>query len=205
MSQRWLKLMASLRVNEEAARRVFADLVKHYNGDGRHYHVLAHVGELLDTAGEMRDLAQNYQTVQLAIWFHDVIYDPRGKENEVKSAEYGRRALQELGLPERIINRVSELILKTVSHVSQHEDGDALILLDADLAPLGADEEVFARQSQALRREYSWVPEDEYQANRAKILGGFLARERIYQTERMYQLRERQARNNLSQAIAELS
>jgi predicted metal-dependent HD superfamily phosphohydrolase len=153
----------------------------------------------------MRDLAQDYQIVQLAIWFHDVIYDPRGKDNEVKSAEYAQRALQELGLPERVVNRVSDLILKTVSHVSEREDGDALILLDADLAPLGADEEVFARQSKALRQEFSWIPEEEYRASRVRILNSFLSRERIYQTEWMYQARERQARNNLSQAIAELT
>lgn len=205
MSRRWLKLMALLRVNEGVARRIFADMVRLYNGEGRYYHVLTHVGELLDTAEEMRDLAQDYRSVQLAIWFHDVIYDPQGKDNEVKSAEYARQALQELGLPDRTVNRVSDLILKTVSHVSDKEDVDALILLDADLAPLGADEEVFARQSQALRSEFSWVPEDQYRANRAHILSSFLSRKRIYQTERMYNLREARARNNLSRAIAELS
>lgn len=205
MSRRWLKLTASLRVDEKVARRVFADMVRHYNGDGRHYHVLSHVGELLDTASEMRDLAQDFQTIQLAIWFHDVIYDPRGENNEVKSAEYARNALHQLGLPERVVNRVSDLILKTVSHVSDKEDRDALILLDADLAPLGADNKVFAQQSMALRSEFSWVPEDEYRASRVQILSSFLSRERIYQTERMYKAREAKARSNLSQAIAELS
>lgn len=205
MSRRWLKLTKKLRVDEDAARRVFAAMVTQYNGDGRYYHTLAHVGELLDTAGELRDLAQDYTTVQLAIWFHDVVYDPRAKDNEVQSAAYARQALHELGLPERVISRVSDLILKTVSHVSENEDGDALILLDADLAPLGADEEVFARQSRALRQEFGWVPEDEYHANRARILGGFLSRERIYQTDRLHDSLEAQARRNLSQAIAERS
>jgi len=205
MSRRWLRLMAALRVDEETARRIFADLVRHYNGDGRYYHVLNHVGELLDMVSEVRDLTQDYQTIQLAIWFHDVIYDPRGKDNEVKSAEYARKALQKLGLPERTVNRVSDLILKTVSHVSEKEDGDALILLDADLAPLGADEEVFSRQSEALRQEFGWIPEEEYRESRVRILSNFLNRERIYQTEWMYQARERKARDNLSQAIAELS
>ncbi len=205
MSRRWLELCAKLRVDEEAARRVFAALVEEYNGDGRYYHTLAHVGELLDTAGELRDLAQDYTTVQLAIWFHDVVYDPRANDNEVQSAAYARQALHELGLPERVILRVSDLILKTVTHVSENEDGDALILLDADLAPLGADEEVFARQSRALRQEFGWVPEDEYHANRARVLGGFLSRERIYQTDRLYDSLEAQARRNLSQAIGQRS
>ena len=205
MNERWMKLVASLRVDKEAARRAFADMVKHYNGDGRYYHVLTHVGELLDTVDEMRDLAEDYQMIQLAIWFHDVIYDPRGQNNEVKSAEYARQTLQKLGLPERVITRVSDLILKTVSHVSEKEDVDALILLDADLAPLGADEDVFARQSQALRHEFNWVPEDVYRESRANILSGFLGRERIYQTDWMYNAREAKARSNLSRAIAELS
>jgi predicted metal-dependent HD superfamily phosphohydrolase len=205
MSRRWLKLTGSLGVDEEAARRVFAGMAVRYNGDGRYYHILTHVGDLLDTAGGMRDLAHDYKTVQLAIWFHDVIYDARAKDNEVRSAEYARAALKELGMPERIITRVSNMILKTVTHESENEDRDALILLDADLAPLGADEEVFARQSYALRQEFGWVPEDEYKANRVRALGGFLSRERIYLTERMYEAREAKARSNLSQAIAELS
>lgn len=205
MSRRWLKLAASLRVDKEAARRVFAGMATRYDGDGRYYHILTHVGDLLNTAGEMRDLAQDYRTVQLAIWFHDVIYDPRGKDNEVKSAAYARHALRELGMPERVISRVSDLILKTVTHVSENEDSDALILLDADLAPLGADKEVFARQSQALRLEFGWIPEDEYKASRVRILSGFLGRERIYQTDRLYESLEAKARSNLSQAIAELS
>jgi predicted metal-dependent HD superfamily phosphohydrolase len=205
MSQRWLELVSSLRIDEEAARRIFADLVKHYNGHGRHYHVLAHVNEVLDTVSDMRDLAKDLQVVQLAVWFHDVVYDPRGKENEAKSAEYARQALQELGLPERVVSRVSDLILNTVTHVADKEDCDALILLDADLAPLGADQAVFARQSQALRLEFDWVPEEQYRANRSHFLSSFLDRERIYQTERMYESLEGKARSNLSQAIAELS
>ncbi|UCG24245.1 MAG: DUF3267 domain-containing protein [Chloroflexota bacterium] len=205
MSRRWLKLTRSLGVDEEAARRVFAGMAISYNGDGRYYHILTHVGELLDTAGGLRDLAHDYKTVQLAIWFHDVVYDSRAGDNEVRSAEYARAALEELGLPERIITRVSDLILKTVTHESENEDRDALILLDSDLAPLGADEEVFARQSYALRQEFGWVPDDEYKANRVRALGKFLSRERIYQTDRLYQALEAKARSNLSQAIAELS
>ncbi|HSG16768.1 MAG TPA: metalloprotease family protein [Anaerolineae bacterium] len=205
MSRRWLKLTGSLGIDEEAARRVFADMVVRYNGDGRYYHILTHVGEVLDTAGGMHDLADDYKSVQLAIWFHDVIYDSRAKDNEVRSAEYARAALKKLGMPERTITRVSDMILKTVTHESENEDRDALILLDADLAPLGADKEVFARQSDALRQEFGWIPEDEYKANRVQALGGFLNRERIYQTDRLYQALEAKARSNLNQAIAELS
>jgi predicted metal-dependent HD superfamily phosphohydrolase len=205
MSRRWLKLVAKLRVDEEVAREIFADLVSQYNSDDRYYHVLTHVGELLDTADEMRDLAQDYTSIQLAIWFHDVVYDPRGQNNEVKSAEYARQALKKLGMPDRVISRVSDLILKTVTHVSENDDGDALILLDADLAPLGAEEEIFARQSSALRSEFDWVPDDEYRDSRIRILSGFLSRERIYQTDRMFNAREAKARSNLSRAIAELS
>lgn len=204
MSRRWLQLMDSLEVDQEQARKTFADLVSHYTETGRHYHNLEHVKELLDTVDELQVLAVDIITIRLAVWFHDVIYDPRADDNEARSAEYAVRALRTFGLPPEDIERVRNLILVTVDHEAPADDIDAQILIDADLAPLGSDENLFERQSKALRKEFAWVPEEEYQANRARFLTSFLERERIFQTDELFDSLESQARRNISKSLSTL-
>lgn len=205
MQRHWLALTRSLGVEGEDARMVFGDLVAHYTASNRHYHNLEHISLVLDTIDSLKDLARDMVAVELAVWFHDVIYDPRANDNEVKSAEYARRALLRLRLPAGLVNRVADLILATITHQATDDDVDAQILLDADLAPLGADAATFKRQTQAVRQEFAWVPEEEYHAKRVKLLGNFLKRERIFQTDRLYEMLEDQARQNLTTNIKEIS
>jgi predicted metal-dependent HD superfamily phosphohydrolase len=204
MSRRWLNLTASLAVDPEQARRVFADLVSCYTASGRYYHNLGHVKELLDTVDELEPLATDFTAIRLAVWFHDVVYDPQAKDNEVKSAEYARKALHTLGLSTEIIDKVSDLILATITHQAPDGDINAQILLDADLAPLAADEAAFKKQSIALRKEFAWLSEEEFQANRARLLGSFLERDRIYQTDELYSSLESQARRNLKKSLSRI-
>jgi predicted metal-dependent HD superfamily phosphohydrolase len=158
----------------------------------------------LDTVDELKPLATDFTAIRLAVWFHDVIYDPRAKDNEIKSAEYARKTLHTLGLSPEVIDKVSNLILATITHQAPDGDINAQILLDADLAPLAADESAFIRQSMALRKEYAWLSEEEFQANRARLLGSFLERDRIYQTDELYTSLESQARRNLEKALSRI-
>ena len=185
MSGRWLDLVRGLGVEEVKARKTFADLVSNYNEEGRYYHNLAHVGMVLDTADRLSHMAHDYEKVQLAIWYHDVIYDPRAKDNEAQSAAYARRYLAALDFPAETVTRVSDLILATTTHMAADGDIDAQIMLDADLAPLAYPEDLFFQQSMALRQEFSYIPEDEYRQSRVRALKTFLSRERIYQTDQL--------------------
>jgi len=202
LSRRWLLLTDSLGMDDKEARRAFAGLVTRYTEKWRFYHTLEHVEAVLDTAEELKDLANDYTAVQLAVWFHDVVYDPRAEDNEVRSAEYARRTLAELGLAPEMVKRVSDLILTTISHQAEAGDIDAQILIDADLATLGVDEARFLNQSEALRQELSWLPDEEYRQNREKILTGFLERERIFYSDQLFDTLEDKARRNLTWALS---
>ena len=78
------------------------------------------------------------------------------------------------------------------------------MLLDADLAILGAAPQRYARYAADIRKEYSWVPEADYRAGRAAVLERFLASPRIYQTPLMFDEGEQSARANLRAELAEL-
>jgi predicted metal-dependent HD superfamily phosphohydrolase len=99
---------------------------------------------------------------------------------------------------------VKRLILATKSHHAADEDADAHVLLDADLAVLGAPAEEYARYAAAIRREYAWVPEEDYRCGRARVLQRFLDRPRIFQLDRMHERYDVTARRNLGGEIAAL-
>ena len=56
----------------------------------------------------------------------------------------------------------------------------AILLLDADLAVRGAGEARSRRSTADVRREYGFVPGDDYHKGRPAVLERFLARPRIY-------------------------
>jgi predicted metal-dependent HD superfamily phosphohydrolase len=94
---------------------------------------------------------------------------------------------------------VTRLIHATAHLAADRPPGDreTAILLDADLAILGAAPERYARYAGAIRQEYAWVPEAEYRVGRVRVLDRFLARPRIFWTDLAYQEGEQQARANL--------
>lgn len=94
--------------------------------------------------------------VTLALWFHDVVCDPRGSDNERQSADFARAELGALEVPADACQRIAEHILATAKH-SAH--GDGALVVDIDLAILGSREHDFARFEKQIRSEYAFVGE----------------------------------------------
>jgi predicted metal-dependent HD superfamily phosphohydrolase len=184
---------------------VFEQILIRYGEDGRHYHTLDHVIQVLDAIAELRPLAQDYTAVQLAAWFHDIIYNPQMADNEAQSAAYAESVLMELSVPAETIRKVSQMIRATADHTNPANDPDTTILLDADLAILGSNEAGYLVYSQAIRREYAHVPEAAYRNGRIAALNRFLKRPRIYHTPLLYERLEAQARANMMREIGRLS
>src|SRR5262249_45039432 len=152
---------------------------------------LEHAMQVATTVESLGSNAEHLDAVRLAAWLHDVIYDSRASDNEERSARYAEQLCQELSIPKGSL--VGSLILKTKTH-DAGRDADALVLIDADLAILGANETEYRNYAQNIRREYAWVPELAYRDGRRKVLHRLLERPSIY-----YFLRhlEERARRNL--------
>lgn len=182
---------------------VYEELVSRYSEPHRHYHNLRHIAECLAEFDATRELAREPVAVELAVWFHDVVYDSHAADNEERSAEMAKQRIEEGGGKAELSKSVAALVLATKAHdPSLHPD--APLLVDVDLSILGQANERFAEYEIQIRREYEWVPEVIFAEKRAEILERFLARQRIYSTQHFYAKYERQARANLLQSVRTL-
>lgn len=201
LQRAWLDLAS----DSDVARRWFDELAAHYGEAHRHYHTLGHVGALLDLANEMETHVEDDTAIRHAIWFHDVIYDPKQSDNEEASAEMAREALATLGAPERLVYRVAEMILATKNHtLDDPADHDLALFLDLDLSILGSGEESYDRYAEAIRHEYSFVPDALYREERKRILEDFLKRKHLFFSEPMRARFEGSARRNVAGEIGRL-
>ena len=186
---------------EGKAEVIFQDLCRRYSEPGRAYHTLDHVAAMLDTVSEFGSMMHDDVAIRLAVWFHDVVYDSRRGDNEEQSAAYAAEALIPAGASVLLVSTVERLIRATKTHQAPPDDTDFQVLLDADLAVLGASAVDYDRYAAAIRQEYAWVPEDDYRAGRRRVLEGFLERERLYYTALLFNQREQAARANLRREI----
>src|SRR5438128_2275218 len=110
----WDVLMDECNAQFSPRARALARLVAAYCEPHRHYHNLQHIMEMLDRMPWLQ-VRKKPDTilVELATWYHDIVYDPRSAENEARSADLASEALRELGLNEHQISWVCGLIMMT--------------------------------------------------------------------------------------------
>lgn len=176
-----------------------ARLVAAWSEPQRHYHSLQHLAECLAHFHTALALAREPGEVEIALWFHDAIYDPKAKDNERGSADWATRELAAAGVAPEPVARVVALVMATC-HDAQPVDADQQLLVDIDLAILGAAPERFAEYDRQVRAEYGWVPGFVYRFKRRQVLRGFLARVPLFQTAHFRERLEAQARVNLAAA-----
>lgn len=191
----WTHAWADLGLAPPA--RLFDDLLDAYSEPQRHYHSQQHLAECLDLWGQVKHLAEHPGELALALWFHDAIYEVRGKSNEQQSADWAVRVLRAAQADAGVQQRVERLIMAT-KHDATPTDSDQQLLVDIDLAILGSSPERFAQYDRQVRAEYSWVPSFIYTMKRKGVLKAFLARPSIYSTSYFKDRCEQQARINLA-------
>jgi predicted metal-dependent HD superfamily phosphohydrolase len=197
----WEAAWRSLRV--QAPPGLLAELQARYAEPARAYHTQQHLRECFEHLDGASALAERLAEVQVALWFHDAIYDTRAQDNEARSAQWAREALDGAGVASEVGLRVHALVMAT-RHAAEPEGADATLLVDVDLSILGAPDARFAEYERQIRREYEWVPEPAYRGARAKVLRSFLDRPAIYGTPWFASRLEERARTNLARSIREL-
>jgi predicted metal-dependent HD superfamily phosphohydrolase len=191
---------ALVQLGTQPAHDVFAQLQAAYSQPGRHYHGARHIGACLTQLDSHRALAQRPAEIEIALWFHDAIYDTRRNDNERLSADWAAEYLASEGACVDTIARIHALIMAT-RHDAPVRERDQQLLVDVDLGVLGQPARVFDRYDADIRREYHWLPWPQYVEARRAVLKALLNRPRIYATATFVERYEAQARRNIARAI----
>lgn len=194
----WRQLGAST-----ASEELYHQLVACYSEPHRKYHTIQHLDECLTHFESICTLAEHADEVELALWFHDAIYDTSKKDNEKRSAEWARDSVLAARVSGEKADRIYELVMATM-HNALPKGRDAEVLVDIDLGILGAEAARFDSYEAQVREEYSQVPEPLYRWARKKVLEEFVRRKWIYSTEPFRARYEARARANIARSIARL-
>jgi predicted metal-dependent HD superfamily phosphohydrolase len=177
-------------------------LLTRYRQPHRHYHTATHI---MWVTRHLRDLATQ-PSVELvaAALYHDAVYDARATDNEELSARLAIGDLGEIGWTAAMSHPVAEMIRATAGHSADDASADTVMLLDADLAILGADPAAYQAYVNGIRAEYAHVDEASWRLGRSAVLCHFLDRPRLFVTEHMFGAREHRARANIEAELATL-
>lgn len=208
---------------------LYYKLTSIYSQPHRVYHNMNHINGCLAqlTNLEPRDFSVEcdpdlfYAEVDkaiIAIWFHDVVYNPyeTGGLNESASASFfidevlDMNAIQlssmftygTLKNPKDFFvcrREISDAIMATACHTIEQADLTFAqkLVLDVDLSGLGATHEIYFRNSDKIRQECEDIPDDIFDANRCKFLEGMLRRENIFYTKYFRSRFQEQAISNM--------
>ncbi len=202
LKKRWVGLFDSDK-DSAIIKVAFNNLVSRYTETHRYYHRLEHVIACLALVDEISDSISHLLNVELAIWFHDVIYDPNKSDNEEMSAKYAKAFLESIKLSSCEIEKIEHLIRLT-KHPSSPVTSDEKYLIDIDLSILGANDQLYDSYEVWIRKEYALIPNFLYSKGRKKLLNSFVKLDNIYQTAYFYEKYEIQARQNINRALQKL-
>ncbi|MBP9757579.1 MAG: N-methyl-D-aspartate receptor NMDAR2C subunit [Candidatus Pacebacteria bacterium] len=205
MLARWRRLWIDRAAPDPTMTdEAFERLYLLYTDPARGYHGLDHIRFCLDEFETVRHLARHKHALEAAIWWHDVIYDPKRGDNEQKSMEFAEQELVSFGESPHFIAKVSGNIMATV-HKGGIIDTDQQLICDIDLAGLGTPNfEIMRANSRGIRKEYSFYPEADYVKGRTAILNGFADRDSMYYTPHFRAKYTEQAKQNIRREVAEL-
>lgn len=208
LKPRWSTLMSRLRVRDSHTQQWFSTVCTKYTEPQRHYHTLTHIDELFVYFDKHERDIKKHNHVELAIWFHDVIYDPKKNNNEEESAklfsEFCDEALELTGISSELKQTVTDYILATKSHkMPNPNDTDLAYFLDFDMTILGKPWDFYKIYSQQIRQEYIHYPEKDYCVGRTKVLNS-LKSGGIYISDPFKKEYEERAKLNMEKEIEEL-
>ncbi len=200
---RYTKLLTEIgRRNFDRIERLSTILWTFYNQEGRYYHTLEHIEECLEEFDEIRHLCKNPVAVEVALWYHDVVYTTAFDTNEEMSIEKAVSDLTSIESQESYLVSVPELIAATV-HNARATSEDARYVADIDLCIFAKSRDRVLEYEKQIHLEYAHEAVA-YLKKRIEILKAF-DRKRIYHTGHFYKKYETLAHANLKFLIQHIT
>jgi len=189
LKNKFKTLCQNFSKDEKLINTLWEEIKIAYSQPNRHYHTLEHLEQFYI------ELVVIDTVTEFAIFYHDIVYDTSRNDNEEESAKLSNKQLTLLGLPSRLIQKITQLINETKTH--KMSSNNNALFLDADLAVLGSSKKTYAEYIKNIRKEYAIYDDATYKCGRRKVLKNFLEKPNIYQSSYFYNKYEKQAQQNI--------
>ena len=185
------------RLGGTADASVFDRVYAAWSVELRHYHDVRHLVECLTEV----DAVSAGDVVELALWYHDVVYVVGQHDCEEQSAVVLLADAKTLGLPASTAEAAATLVRAT-AHAMGRAPASADLVVDIDLSILGRDPQRFMEYELDVEKEYASIPTPVFRRGRGEFLEKFLERPRLFQTDQFHRKYEDQARANITALLA---
>ena len=197
----FFQLLGNYSDDDDYIKECWIELHSNYSSSSRHYHNLSHISSMLSELETVGHLVNDFDCLQFAIFYHDIIYTSHKSDNELQSALLFENRIAKTSF--KGIGKCFKQIEATKKHL-QSEDGDTNVLLDLDLAILGSDPSDNWVYASNIRKEYSLFPDFVYNRGRKKVLKAMLDMPQVYATTYFSKAYEAKAKSNLLSELKRL-
>mmetsp|Transcript_168 Transcript_168/g.273 ORF Transcript_168/g.273 Transcript_168/m.273 type:complete len:248 (+) Transcript_168:45-788(+) len=207
----WNAACERFQVPDNLRQQWMGTIVERYQERHRAYHTLHHLDELFKYRTEHQDELKRPHLVTMAVFFHDIIYNPKqaAPANEVQSAlefaRFAREANAETegkSFSKEETGLVEAWIRKTADHVCTSEDSeDCKLFMDWDIAILGQPWPRYETYMNSVRTEFRHIPYFIWCVARPRFLRKMLEQKQVFATDHYQKLFGRQAEDNISEEI----
>lgn len=196
----WKNTINSQMVVDSLLEQVFTA----YSNNSRFYHNLEHIAHCLQ---ELQWCEANYklssnliEQLTIGLLCHDIIYNSDNKEtsDEEQSATWFESFARKIGHDNESTNIIANMIRKTayLSGKVKAETSEEKLLCSIDLSILAQSSKVYNWYSKMVRKEYSFVSDEDFHKGRITVLETLVKNDRLYLHE-YYQHYEQRAKKNL--------
>ncbi|HOB62799.1 MAG TPA: hypothetical protein PKI41_11880 [Candidatus Competibacteraceae bacterium] len=183
------------------AETVYRQLAERYGEPYRHYHTLNHIRHCLRLFDRTAALMREPDLVEMALWFHDAIYQPGAQDNERRSANLFRQ-WAEGGMDPMNLQRVDDLIMLTTHRDSPQGDGEFVV--DIDLSSFSLPWDECERDGRRVRAEFAELSDAQFYPGHLRFLRVLQSRPCFFYTDFFRRHYEQLARDNLHRIITRL-
>ena len=182
---------------KDESSTIHQHLIDSYSEPQRYYHTLDHIEYCLSLFDEISSDAHNPDAIELAIWYHDVVYTPGAVDNEQLSADQFM-ATSDGVFDDALRDTIYRHIMATVHNGSEVKDTDTQYMLDIDLSSFGRPWPEFIRDSDNLRLEMKDQPDEVFYQKQAAFQDKLFGQPRFFKSDYFHDKYEIQARQNRS-------
>lgn len=185
------------------ARSILLTTINAHISDKISYHSPLHVLSILSFAQLNSIPLEDWEL--FAIFYHDVIYRPGSKKNEINSLQFMISLLSDTGISQGVLAKAASGIQATAMHLDEFVEPSTEKLLDLDLHSFTFDRESFSEINKTIKLEFCREDDKkfkgcnlkEYYTGRKSFLEKLNSKKSIFRTAYFQEYFETVARENL--------